>query len=1047
MKNLIFLLTWLRLLTTFAAPPTTGQFLFQQKPETGAFLPFGVTPVTNQAFGWDGTKVVMLAPSGGVSWGGITGTLSAQTDLQSALNAKQALTGTLALAGFGSITGTLPVGNLPGNVQLTGGVLALGGFSSITGTLADARLSANVQLKDGTLALAGFGSISGTLPTANLPTIPNGNLSANVQLKDGTLALNGFGSVTGTLAAARIADLSATYLTVTTAASTYQPLDADLTAIAALSGTNTIYYRSAANTWTAVSIGSGLAFSGGSLSATNSGTVTSVALTVPSFLSVAGSPITSSGTLAVSLETQSAHTTLIGPTSGSAATPTFRLLVAGDVPDLSATYLTTTAATAGYQPLDGDLTALAALSGTNNLYYRSAANTWSTVSFGAGLSFSGGALSSSVAGTVTSVGLSAPGIFSVSGSPVISSGTIALSLATQSANLVWAGPLTGSAATPTFRALVTADIPDLSGVYLTTSAAASGYQPLDADLTAIAALSGTNNIYYRSAANTWSSVAVGTGLDFTTGTLSSTATVSSVALTVPAIFSVSGSPVTSSGTLAVSLATQTAHTIWAGPTSGSAATPAFRALVAADVPDVSGTYLTVTAAAAAYQPLDGDLTALAALSGTNDIYYRSASNTWTNVVIGTGLGFSGGTLTATGTGTVSSVALTLPAIFSVTGSPVTTTGTLAATLANQSAHLVLAGPTTGSATTPTFRALVAADIPDISATYQPLDADLTAIAALSGTNNIYYRSAANTWSSVTVGTGLDFTTGTLSLPDTAVTPGSYTATNITVDAKGRITAAANGGPFAALSTNTFTGPQIMSVDGASSTPAVKLTGAWFSGGTSTTTKPQLLIEETGANSISWSASGTGLGVNSGSSFAGNLIDAQMDGTSVFAVFANGSGRIAGNFTVFGALVATNGIVGTTAVGNAIAGNVGEFASSYVALAGSPVALVTATSANVTSISLTAGDWDVEGNINFSGTIATITSKRGAISVTSATMPTDGSEVWNGQQTTVATFVDGVAIPRKRVNVSSTTTVYLVGQASFSAGAVSASGGITARRVR
>jgi hypothetical protein len=47
-----------------------------------------------------------------------------------------------------------------------------------------------------------------------------------------------------------------------------QAWDADLDALAALSGTNTIYYRSAANTWTAVTIGSGLSFSGGSLTAT-----------------------------------------------------------------------------------------------------------------------------------------------------------------------------------------------------------------------------------------------------------------------------------------------------------------------------------------------------------------------------------------------------------------------------------------------------------------------------------------------------------------------------------------------------------------------------------------------------------------------------------------------------------------------------------------------------------------------------------------------------------------------------------------------------------
>jgi hypothetical protein len=48
----------------------------------------------------------------------------------------------------------------------------------------------------------------------------------------------------------------------------YQPLDADLTAIAALAGTNTIYYRSAANVWSPVNVSTGLAFSGGNLTST-----------------------------------------------------------------------------------------------------------------------------------------------------------------------------------------------------------------------------------------------------------------------------------------------------------------------------------------------------------------------------------------------------------------------------------------------------------------------------------------------------------------------------------------------------------------------------------------------------------------------------------------------------------------------------------------------------------------------------------------------------------------------------------------------------------
>lgn len=64
-----------------------------------------------------------------------------------------------------------------------------------------------------------------------------------------------------------------------------------------------------------------------------------------------------------------------------------------------------------------------------------------------------------------------------------------------------------------------------------------------------------------------------------------------------------------------------------------------------------------------------------------------------------------------GNGTVTSVALTLPSEFSVSGSPITASGTLAGTWANQSANLVMAGPVSGSATTPTFRALESRDMP------------------------------------------------------------------------------------------------------------------------------------------------------------------------------------------------------------------------------------------------------------------------------------------------------------------------------------------------
>ena len=135
------------------------------------------------------------------------------------------------------------------------------------------------------------------------------------------------------------------------------------------------------------------------------------------------------------------------------------------------------------------------------------------------------ALPSSGLGTVTSVGMTVPGaLLSVSGSPITTSGTLAVSLVTQSANCIFAGPTSGGAATPTCRAMVAADLP------------------------------------------------AGTG------------TVTSVGLSLPSIITVSGSPVTGSGTLTGTLATQTANTIWAGPTTGAAAAPIFRALVTADMP-------------------------------------------------------------------------------------------------------------------------------------------------------------------------------------------------------------------------------------------------------------------------------------------------------------------------------------------------------------------------------------------------------------------------------------------------------------------------------
>jgi len=83
-----------------------------------------------------------------------------------------------------------------------------------------------------------------------------------------------------------------------------------------------------------------------------------------------------------------------------------------------------------------------------------------------------GAGTSSTSGTVTSVGLALPSIFTITVSPISSSGTLTATLATQTANTIFAGPTAGGALVPTFRAMVSADIPSsvaLAGSPTTTT--------------------------------------------------------------------------------------------------------------------------------------------------------------------------------------------------------------------------------------------------------------------------------------------------------------------------------------------------------------------------------------------------------------------------------------------------------------------------------------------------------------------------------------------------------------------------------------------------
>lgn len=84
--------------------------------------------------------------------------------------------------------------------------------------------------------------------------------------------------------------------------------------------------------------------------------------------------------------------------------------------------------------------------------------------------------SSGGAGTVTSAAMTGDNVIynsSVTGSPISTSGTFVPSLKTQTANTVFAGPTTGSAATPTFRTLTSADLPLVNTSLLTMQALGS----------------------------------------------------------------------------------------------------------------------------------------------------------------------------------------------------------------------------------------------------------------------------------------------------------------------------------------------------------------------------------------------------------------------------------------------------------------------------------------------------------------------------------------------------------------------------------------------
>ena len=140
------------------------------------------------------------------------------------------------------------------------------------------------------------------------------------------------------------------------------------------------------------------------------------------------------------------------------------------------------------------------------------------------------------------------------------------------------------------------------------------------------------------------------------------------------------------------------------------------------------------------------------------------------------------------------------------------------------------------------------------------------------------------------------------------------------------------------------------------------------------------------------------------------------------------------------------ILGTTTNDSAAVGYVGEYVESIVS---SSASITSGTSANVTSISLTRGDWDVAGNVSFT-IVGNVTQTVASVSTTSATVvaspnPGRASPAYASAAAPIINSPDVNVAPR-RVSLGSSGSAFLVALATFTTSGT-VKGAIWARRVR
>jgi len=768
-------------------------------------------------------------------------------------------------------------------VGKTGTVTATGIIQSTTGGFrfpdGTTQTTASVGGAGTVTSVTGTGTVSGLTLTGSITTSGSLTLGGTLSLTSGnvTTAL-GFTPYNATNPAGYITASSLSpYLTSATAATTYQPLDGDLTAIAALAGTVGLIRKTASDTYsldtatyltgiTSGQVTTALGYTPYNATnpagyTANTGTVTSVGLIAGTGVSVSGGPITSSGSITV---TNTAPDQVVSLTAGTNVTvtgtyPNFTIAAtggggSGTVTSVAAsggttglTFTGSPVTTSGTLTLGGTLDldnggtgATDAPTARTNLGLGTAATTnasaYATAAQGAKADTAVQTIASAdgsvtITGT-TAIDLSVPvtaatnsvllpvrnttGATLTKGTAVYISGatgqisTVSKALATSDAtsaqtlglitanlanntngNVTLIGTLTNidtSAYTdgaqlylsPTTAGTLTATKPYAPQhlVYIATVEHAhpsqgklfvkvqNGYE-MD-ELHNVSAQSPANNdgLFYNTSTSLWEKKSIVTALGYTpynatnpSGYTTNTGTVTSVGgtgtvsgLTLTGSVTTSGN-LTLGGTLSLTSGNVTTAL---GYTPYDAANPTGYITSSALSP-----YLTSATAATTYQPLDGDLTAIAAISGTAGIVRKTAADTYT---LDTNTYLTG-----------------------ITSGQVTTAlGFTPYNAANPSGYI------SSSALTPYLTSATAAT------TYQPLDGDLTAIAALSGTAGIVRKTAADTYTldTATYLTGItsgQVTTALGYTPYNATNPSNYLSTvSLTSNVTGTLPVA-NGG--------------------------------------------------------------------------------------------------------------------------------------------------------------------------------------------------------------------------------------------------------------